>query len=137
MKIINLIAILLLIFIMPVFPLVDKFSGVKDASDPPQITFAETEYEFGIMEPGASAVHYFVFSNSGKVPLVISNVRSSCGCTVPAWPKIPVLPGARDSLKVEYNTKIKGAFNKTITVHTNAVNPMVELRIKGSVVKTK
>lgn len=137
MKIINLIAFLLFVFIMPVFPLVEKFSGITNVSDPPKISFVETEYDFGIIQPGAVAVHYFVFSNSGKVPLVISNVRSSCGCTVPAWPKTPLQAGARDSLKVEYNTKIKGAFNKTITVHTNAVNPMVELRIKGSVVKAK
>jgi hypothetical protein len=137
MKINILIIFLLLIRVLPAFPQVDKLQSKKDASDGPRITFIETEYDFGIIQSGGNAVHYFVFSNTGKIPLVILNVRTSCGCMVPAWPKAPVGAGMKDSLMVKYNTKIKGAFDKTITVQSNAVNAMVELKIKGNVIKAK
>ncbi len=107
----------------------------KGSPDEPTISFSETEYDFGTIRTGSEAVHYFVFSNSGKTPLVILNVRTSCGCMVSEWPKIPLAEGRKDSLRVEYNTKVKGVFNKTITVQSNANNPVVELRIKGNVVK--
>jgi hypothetical protein len=101
----------------------------------PQIIFAATEHDFGTMAPGDEAVHYFVFTNDGDAPLVIVNVRASCGCMASEWTKKPVDAGAKDSLRVEYNTKIKGSFSKTITVQSNAVNPTVELKIRGSVIK--
>lgn len=113
----------------------DKGQGNKDVSGGSAITFSETEYDFGTIESGSDAAHYFVFSNRGTVPLVILNVRTSCGCMVPSWPKAPVSVGMKDSLRVEYNTKIRGAFNKTITVQSNASNAMVDLRIKGNVIK--
>ena len=100
-----------------------------------RITFAATEHDFGTMAPGDEAVHYFVFTNDGDAPLVIVNVRASCGCMASEWTKKPVDAGAKDSLRVEYNTKIKGSFSKTITVQSNAVNPTVELKIRGSVIK--
>jgi hypothetical protein len=137
MKINILIIFLFLISSLSAFPQTVKMQSKKDASDVPAITFSETEYDFGTIQSGAEALHYFVFSNTGKVPLVILNVRSACGCTVPAWPKTPVGAGMKDSLRVEYNTKIKGSFNKTITVQSNAPNAMVELKIKGNVVKAK
>ena len=114
-----------------------KTPGQDVPEGKPSIQFAETEHDFGIVETGKEASYCFVFVNKGKVPLVISNVRSSCGCTVPQWPRIPITGGGRDSIRVEYNTKIKGAFNKTITVHSNAQEAVVELRIKGNVAKTK
>ena len=101
----------------------------------PQITFNETEYDFGEMSPGDKAVHYFVFSNSGEAPLVIVNVRASCGCMASEWTKKPVAAGSSDSLRIEYNTKIRGAFNKTITVQSNAQTASVDLKIRGSVAK--
>ena len=99
------------------------------------IEFSGTEYDFGTINTGEEAVHYFVFSNSGTSPLFIVNVRTSCGCMAPAWPKSPIAPGSRDSIKVEYNTKIRGVFDKTITVQTNARDGSVYLRIKGNVIK--
>jgi hypothetical protein len=137
MRINILVIILIFILVLPSFSQTGKQPGKEDASDLPQISFTETDYDFGIIEYGRNAVHYFLFSNTGKVPLVISNVRTSCGCTVPEWPNAPIRTGAQDSLKVEYNTKVKGGFNKTITVHSNAVNAMVELRIRGNVMKAK
>lgn len=137
MKINILIIFLFLIRIIPAFPQVDHLQSKNNASDMPNIAFAETEYDFGTIHSGGDAVHYFVFSNTGRVPLVILNVRTSCGCMVPAWPKAPVSSGMKDSLRVEYNTKVKGTFNKIITVQSNAANALVELKIKGSVIRAK
>ena len=103
----------------------------------PLISFSETEYDFGTVRTGDEAVHYFVFSNTGNAPLAIVNVRASCGCMASEWTKKPVVTGGRDSLRVEYNTRIKGSFNKTISVQSNAENGDIELKIRGSVVKSK
>jgi len=137
MKIRIYIIIILTFIVLPLFPQTGKISGEKDVSNMSQINFTETIYDFGTVKSGVEAIHYFVFSNTGTEPLVISNVRTSCGCAVPEWPKIPVGSGLKDSLKVEYNTKIKGAFDKTISVYTNDSGGMIELRIKGNVVKSK
>ena len=77
----------------------------------------------------------FKFTNEGKTPLILNNVRSSCGCTVPSWTKEPVQPGSGGSIKVVYNTASIGAFNKSVTVNSNAVNSTVLLQIKGNVVQ--
>ena len=113
------------------------YSPLFSQTDVTKINFQEKEYDFGTVKSGDEAIHYFVFINEGSVPLAISNVRTSCGCAVPEWPQKPVLSGMRDSLKVEYNTKIKGAFNKTVSVYMNDSRGMIELRIKGNVVKAK
>jgi hypothetical protein len=117
------------------YSLNDDAENKKGSPDEPAISFSETEYDFGTIRTGSEAVHYFVFSNSGKTPLVILNVRTSCGCMASEWPKIPLAEGRKDSLRVEYNTRVKGVFNKTITVQSNAKDPVIELRIKGNVVK--
>lgn len=122
------------IFILPVLPQ----SGDKQADYAKSgITFPETEYDFGTLKTGADAEHYFVFSNTGNAPIAILNVRASCGCMASEWPKAPLGPGMKDSLRVEYNTKIRGSFNKTIIVQSNAANASIELRIKGNVIKSK
>ena len=75
-----------------------------------------------------------MFKNTGKEPLILSEVRSSCGCTVPAWPREPILGGKSDTIKVRYATNRLGIINKTITVNSNAKNGPVILRISGKVV---
>jgi len=137
MKIHVLIISLLLIAALPASSQSDNQQGKNVTSDIPAIKFSENEYDFGTIKSGEEAEHYFVFSNTGKVSLAILNVRTACGCMASAWPKAPVGPGMKDSLKVEYNTKVKGAFNKTITVQSNASNAIVELKIKGNVIKSK
>ena len=76
----------------------------------------------------------FEFKNTGKAPLVISGASSSCGCTVPSWPKEPIAPGATGKIQVSYDTQRVGAIAKTIMVTSNATDtPNVALRIKGKV----
>ncbi|HDR52140.1 MAG TPA: DUF1573 domain-containing protein [Mariniphaga anaerophila] len=99
------------------------------------IIFNKLEHDYGTIERGGDGQCEFVFTNKGASPLVLSNVRASCGCTVPQWPREPIPPGETGSIKVKYNTNIVGTFNKMITVNSNAANSMVRLRVKGQVVK--
>ena len=75
----------------------------------------------------------FAFTNDGKEPLILSNVRSSCGCTVPTWPRQPILPGQSEVIKVKYDTKRVGMINKSIHVYSNAVKSPLTLKIKGKI----
>lgn len=100
----------------------------------PVITFETLEYDYGTISQGDDGKCEFVFKNTGKNPLVLSNVRPSCGCTVPKWSKEPIKGGNKSSIEVKYNTKRVGSFSKSITVHSNATNSPVVLKIKGKVV---
>jgi hypothetical protein len=102
----------------------------------PEILFEQLVYDYGTITEGDPGECEFVFTNTGKEPLVLSNVSSTCGCTVPSWPKDPIMPGKTSSIKVKYATSRIGGINKTITVNSNAAeNPRVTLRITGNVKK--
>lgn len=86
-----------------------------------------------------NGIRYFEFTNTGNAPLIITNVQSTCGCTVPTKPTAPIMPGKSDKIAVKYNMN-PGTIRKTITVETNAVNVeggVVKLSIKGEVVEKK
>jgi hypothetical protein len=91
-------------------------------------------HEFGTVKEGVQAEHTFKFTNTGKEPLVITNVQASCGCTTPTWSKEPIKPGAQGSVTVVYNTKGRvGVINKAVTIYSNAKLPQKVLFIKGNV----
>ncbi len=100
----------------------------------PVITFETLEYDYGTIDQGDDGKCEFIFRNTGKNPLVLNNVRPSCGCTVPKWSKEPIKSGEKSSIEVRYNTNKAGSFSKSITVHSNASNSPVVLKIKGKVV---
>ena len=75
----------------------------------------------------------FEFTNTGDAQLVISDVKSSCGCTVPKKPDGPIAPGASGTIEVKYDTKRVGPIRKTITVYSNADEPIKALKIKGEI----
>lgn len=102
-----------------------------------QISFEEEVIDYGTIEQGADGVREFIFTNTGKSPLIISNAVGSCGCTVPTWPKEPIKPGEKASIKVKYDTKRVGPINKSVTITSNASEPTKILRIKGTVVAPK
>ena len=103
----------------------------------PEITFKTLDHNYGEIVLNSDGAYEFAFTNTGDEPLILSKPRSSCGCTVPAWPKEPILPGETSKIKVTYNTNRQGSFNKTVTIYSNARNKAaVVLRIKGKVVKT-
>ena len=99
----------------------------------PEITFENLTHDYGNITQGDNGTCEFVFKNTGKADLLLTNCRSSCGCTVPEWPKDRIAPGKKAVIKVKYNTQRVGAINKTITVESNAVNNRVVLSIKGNV----
>ena len=106
---------------------------VADNPNAPEISFEQMVHDYGTVAFGGDGVCTFKFTNIGKEPLILQQPQSSCGCTVPTWPKEPVLPGASDEIQVTYNTKKAGPINKTITVRSNAKTNTVVLRITGTV----
>lgn len=112
----------------------DASSAKKDKkSKEPVILFEKTVHDYGNIHKGDNGVCEFVFKNTGKSDLVLTNVRSSCGCTVPDWPKNPIPPKKSAVIKVKYDTHRVGPINKNITVESNAENNRVVLNIKGNV----
>jgi hypothetical protein len=101
----------------------------------PEISFEKTVHDYGTIEYKGDGKCEFKFTNTGKEPLILTNVRSSCGCTVPKWPREPILPGQSEIINVEYKTNRIGRINKTITVQSNANTSSVVLRIQGQVLK--
>jgi hypothetical protein len=96
----------------------------------PEITFEHDSYDFGTVSFGKPAQHEFVFTNTGKTPLILSDVKASCGCTTPTWSKAPIAPGKTGSIIVAYDTKRAGMVEKKVTVTSNARTPVKEIRIK-------
>ena len=98
--------------------------------------FTEEAFDFGTIMQGDKVLHDFEFTNTGKEPLIISQAAGSCGCTVPEWPKEPIAPGAKNVIKVTFNSAGKqGMQDKTVTLQSNAKqNPMV-IHLKGNVDK--
>ena len=99
-----------------------------------KIEFKTDVIDYGTIEKGADGVRIFEFTNTGDAPLVISNAKSTCGCTVPSWPKTPIMPGESGEIKVKYNTAKVSPIRKTITITSNAETPTVALKIKGKVI---
>lgn len=105
----------------------------------PKIEFkdADNTIDYGkVSKDEDSGVRVFEFVNTGDAPLIISNVQSSCGCTVPSKPTEPIAPGKTGKIEVKYNMN-PGPIRKTITVESNAVNVeegRVALKIKGEVI---
>lgn len=101
----------------------------------PQLTFAETGiYDFGTLTEGDTVEHTFAFTNTGQFPLIINNITASCGCTTPEWPREPVAPGAKSSIRVRFNSRGKmGQQNKSITVFANTDPSMTDLQFKALV----
>ena len=90
-------------------------------------------HDFGSIVYGANGRVDFTYTNQGKTPLVISDVKSSCGCTIPTWTKEPVEPGKQGVITIVYNTTFPGPFSKTVVVYSNANNSPVRIVIMGKV----
>ena len=110
--------------------------GASDVPAGPTTTieYENSEYEFSPVDEGEIVKHAYKFKNTGDVPLVISNCKGSCGCTVPTWPKEPVPPGGTGEIKIEFNSKGKpGPQRKQVTVTANTTPTETFLVIKGDV----
>jgi len=102
-----------------------------------KIVFKSETIDYGQITKGSDGLRVFEFTNTGTEPLVISDVKSSCGCTVPEKPKDPIAPGKTGEIKVKYDTKRVGPIRKTVTVYSNADEPIKALKIKGEVMDNK
>lgn len=102
----------------------------------PTFQFAEELHDFGTIKDGDVVEHTFTFTNTGAAPLIISDAKATCGCTVPEWPKEPIPVGDTGEIKVRFNSKNKpGIQNKTVTLTANTWPATTRVRIKANVVK--
>lgn len=98
------------------------------------LSVKETEFDFGTIPQGKPVYHFFEVTNTGKDPMVISNVQTSCGCTTPEWSKEPIMAGGTTKIRVGYNAAAEGHFEKYITIMYNQ-NGSKQIKIHGTVWK--
>lgn len=99
----------------------------------PVMTFDKQVHDFGTIEQGAPQETLFTFTNTGNAPLIITDAKSSCGCTIPTWTKEPVAPGGKGELLVKFNGSGQNQVTKTITVTANTEKGQEQLRIQAFV----
>lgn len=102
-----------------------------------EFSWSEETHDYGTIPQGTPVRHKFEFSNTGKEPIIISNVQKTCGCTITDWTKEPVLPGQKGFVMAEFNAAKEGPFTKAITVQSDAKTPSVKLYFKGTVQKSE
>jgi hypothetical protein len=123
------------------FLLFAAFSGMaqeKALTGGPSMSVDKEVHDYGTIKQGANGACEFSLTNTGSEPLIISRAKGSCGCTVPEWPKEPIMPGASATMTVRYDTKRVGAINKSVTITSNASNdPNMVVRIKGNVLASE
>ena len=104
----------------------------------PKILFDKNSFDFGNMNQDQSVTAEFSIRNVGNAPLLIRSAKASCGCTVPDWPREPILAGDSTIIKVTFNSgKREGEQNKTVSLITNAVPSIKVLKITGIVLVSK
>lgn len=101
------------------------------------LSFETEEIDYGTVAYNADGVRTFKFTNTGKEPIVITQVKTSCGCTSPTYSKEPVMAGQTGEIQVKYATNRVGKFTKTITVISNASEPNKVIKIKGEVLEAE
>ena len=97
------------------------------------ITFADAKYDYGEIPFSGDGNCEFSFRNTGTIPLILTHVKSTCGCTIPEWPHEPIKAGEQDTIRVSYDTHRVGTFTKSIFVYSNASNGVQRLYITGRV----
>ena len=110
-------------------------SQKKEDPNAPKFEFVSEVIDYGKIEQKSDGVRVFKFKNTGKSPLIITKITSSCGCTVPKKPSEPIMPNKTGEIEVKYDTNRPGGFSKTITILSNATEPVKRVRIKGIVLK--
>ncbi|SDR66674.1 Protein of unknown function [Gillisia sp. Hel1_33_143] len=109
--------------------------GTITAQNAAKFEFKAEVIDYGDIQKGSDGTQIFTFKNIGDSPLIIENVYSSCGCTVPTWTKSAVAPGKSGEIKVKYDTDIVGPIRRTITIYSNADESPKAIKIKGRVME--
>jgi len=121
-------------YILPLIFLILSVQAISQREKTgPEMIFKDTLHNFGTIWYKNEAAYEFTFKNTGKSPLIIEKVHSSCGCAVPEWGKEPVRPKGKGVIKVIYDTNKIGQFQKTVKIYSNAVNSPITLLIIGAV----
>jgi hypothetical protein len=115
--------------------LVSTYSPAAVKTDAAVFEWSSTSFDFGKIQKDVAVTNEFTFTNAGNVPLVVSSVQASCGCTVTDYSKEPIAPGEKGFVKATYNAAKVGAFTKTVSVNSNTEDGVVVLTIKGEVVE--
>jgi hypothetical protein len=123
------------IAVIVLFYMINQQSLFSTTNPKAIIEWKETSIDMGNTPFNKSITVEFIFKNPGMVPLVISKVEPSCGCTVADFPKQPVLSGSEGQISVTFDAKTEGFFSKTISVYSNSEEGLTQLYIKGFVVK--
>jgi hypothetical protein len=105
----------------------------QQAVNGPVMKFETETIDYGNVPYGSDGTREFVFTNTGTEPLIISAARGSCGCTVPTFPKEPIMPGETAKIKVKYDTMREGGFTKYVSITSNEGEQEKKLTIKGNV----
>jgi hypothetical protein len=121
------------LFLISSLALLGKNTSMKDLNA--VIAWDSVSVDFGRVPLNKPITAEFTFKNTGMIPLIITDVKSSCGCTVADYPKQPIPSGGKGKITATFDAKLSGYFNKTITVYSNTEDGMTELYIKGEVVK--
>jgi len=101
----------------------------------PIMEFESKSVDYGTIEQHGEPLRVVKFTNTGKEPLVIKNCKGSCGCTVPQWPKEPIMPGETGEIEIRYATNRLGKINKTVKVTTNEGSEPHVLKVIGNILK--
>jgi hypothetical protein len=109
------------------------FATMAEAPASAKFMWAKTIHDFGAIGLNVPATATFTFVNEGEAPLVISEVKAGCGCTVAAFTKGAIAPGATGIVEATYNAAKTGPFNKTVTVYANTVADPIQLSLRGTV----
>lgn len=129
-------------YIKGILLMVVMAAGMTGCSDDPEkkargrgqeILFEENVHDYGEIAVDSDGTWIFEFKNIGKEAIVINRVRSTCGCTVPDWPREPVEPGGSGEIVVVYNTATSGTFLKSLFVYSTAANSPEKIQVKGKV----
>lgn len=97
------------------------------------MTLESDVVDYGTIDQGGEPLRVAKFTNTGTEPLIISGAKGSCGCTVPNWPKDPIMPGETSEIEIRYDTKRVGAINKTVTVTSNDAVGKHVIRVTGTI----
>ncbi|MCF8332119.1 MAG: DUF1573 domain-containing protein [Bacteroidales bacterium] len=127
--------IILIIPLVFMIGFISMAQSSHDGASAASIKFDKEVYDYGTIKQYADASCQFTFKNNGNEPLVITKVITSCGCTVPDYPKSPIMPGQEGQIQVTYDSSKLGSINNQIVVRTNAEEGTVILKIKGKVVR--
>lgn len=115
------------------FVVVGVFCANAQSASGAVMTFDVTTIDYGTIDKGSDPIRKFKFTNTGNEPLIIKTAKGSCGCTVPTYPKEPIMPGESNVIEVRYDTQRVGPFTKTVSITTNEATDTHTLTIKGDV----